>query len=232
MTTQNFPGYIPALTDADASVRAYARRLLGIPGEGDVVPFLVEWMESADTPTRRAASGCLCDLADSAPVAILLRAMKDDDAGVRANAARALGDAGVSDATPLLHVALAQDSDRSVRANAVAALGKIQDGAAFIELVEGPLSPMTDSSRAVRLETARALRLFAEPRAIPFLVAAIDRADETDEVRIECGRALAGMGAREAVPAFVSALEVGQPPCRSWRWSSSAYTAAMRLCLA
>ena len=53
--------FIPALSHEDGVVRGYAARLLGITGEGEVLPYLLEALTSGSPPIRGAAAQTLGD---------------------------------------------------------------------------------------------------------------------------------------------------------------------------
>ena len=57
--------FITALSHDDETVRGYAAQLLGIAGEREVLPYLLEALTSGSLPTRRAAAQTLGELENS-----------------------------------------------------------------------------------------------------------------------------------------------------------------------
>lgn len=59
--------FIPALSHGDALVRGYAAQLPDIPGEREVLPYLLQALESGSPAARLAAAQTLGDLGTTTP---------------------------------------------------------------------------------------------------------------------------------------------------------------------
>ena len=92
--------FIPALSHDDEIVRGYAAQLLGITGEREVLPYLLEALESGPPAARRAAAQTLGDLGDNGAAPVQADALADPDGDTRAIAARSLMVIGATDAAP------------------------------------------------------------------------------------------------------------------------------------
>lgn len=197
-----------ALGDSMAAVRCQAAASLGRTGAAGVsaTDQLVELLKDADETVRCQAAEALGQL--DAPADLLLPALDDPAAAVRASVARglkALG-RGAKVAVPKL-VELLQDRDEAVRVaagEAVAAAGPL-NGDSTIKLAAGLASKDT----VVRAQTAEALGnvgALAE-HAAPPLVEALK--DGNDVVRAKAVEALGKIGesaAGVALPGLVRAL--------------------------
>ena len=156
--------FIPALSHEDEIVRGYAARLLGIAGEREVLPYLLEALESGSGAARRAAVQTLGDLGNDDAAPGLVAALSDPDGDTRASAARSLGKMTASAAVPSLELLLA-DSHEAARASAAWALGETGDSSAGPAIV-----PLIDNeSVLVRREAVRSLGKLKERGAIPGL---------------------------------------------------------------
>jgi len=128
---------------------------IAIAGCGNPLPGLVRALEDSPSPARRrrAALG-LRRLKDPAATGPLVKALADDDPGVRAAAALALGEISGfgSEGTPALVKALG-DPVEEVRRAAVRALGRTGDPAVAGALIRA----LADAEADVRAEVARSL---------------------------------------------------------------------------
>ena len=211
MSTIDPSEFIPALASPREDVGRYARQLLGIPADAELLPHLVEWL-TGDSPAARAAAATgLGHLADEAAELPLLEVLGDPASEVRAAAALALGaimPQGYAPLTPALNVLFATDPDDRVRAAAIAALGRIDRPQEFLNLVLGRYAILSDHDPGVRYQAAHALRRYGVLMAVPELVEVIRR-DPGERVRIEAIRACAAMQASGAVDAIAAALADG-----------------------
>ncbi len=103
---------------------------------------------------------------------LFLDNIKDEDAGVRAAATRALGNHGKPDQVPLIADRLADD-DVSVRQEAARALQRLHNPVAIEPLVNA-LDPDKELDPEVRSEAAMALSQYPSPRVLQALIAAMD----------------------------------------------------------
>ena len=124
MTTQNIHRFIPDLSRTSESVRMYAARMLGIESEEQIVPFLLDALESADPQARREAVRALGEIKDPAALDGLSAALGDDDEETREAAARSLGQLNIPGAVPALAGALSGPS-AVVRAAAAEAMRRM-----------------------------------------------------------------------------------------------------------
>src|SRR5215213_3474125 len=134
----------------------------------------LEWPGSsrnaaAQPVTLRLADG-LGVTAGQAPseaaIDALVAALKDADAGVRRQAAAALGDIGNARAVPGLIESL-KDSDATVRQRVISALGELGDTRA----VSGIAALLKDASIQIRTHAAIALGELEDPLAVEPLTA-------------------------------------------------------------
>lgn len=111
---------------------------LSAQGKKDEVQKYIKQLNSKDAKQRLNAVEGIAKIgqirasyAKDAVEPLCMRVQKDDDAGVRASAAMALGqiDADSEKAVPVLIKALESDKDRRVQINAITALGYFRDGA-------------------------------------------------------------------------------------------------------
>jgi HEAT repeat protein len=134
---------------------------LGVCGER-AVPVLVQALGHADRTVRRMASAALTQLSPRPEdVPALAAALKDEDAGVRANAAQCLGRLGraAGPAAGAL-MGLLQDADANVRLSAARALGTLGE----------PARATVTALRALRRDRQEDVR-----RAAAQAVAALDK---------------------------------------------------------
>jgi HEAT repeat protein len=109
----------------------------------------LDWRSGATA--ERTSVGAQQRLSESA-VNGLIGALSDTDAGVRKQAAHALGSLGAADAVPALTAAIA-DKDRDVRTAAIDALGAIGDPRALDALTPA----LKDEDAVIRRHAAAAI---------------------------------------------------------------------------
>ncbi len=197
-----------ALADELAAVRCQAAASLADVGEpaAGAADELAVLLRDADETVRCQAAETLGQLGAAAE--LLLPALEDPSAPVRAAGARGLKSLGRK-AVDVVHklVELIQDRDEAVRtaaAEAVAATGPLTDDSAF-KLTAG----LTSSDNVVRAQAAEALGAVGAPaaQAASSLVEAVH--DSNDVVRAKAVEALGKIGesaAEVAVPSLVKAL--------------------------
>lgn len=135
---------------------------------------------------------------EAAAVPGLLDALHDDDARLRAAAAKALGEIGDPSAVPELLQIMNKDPDGNIRWTASGALSKMGASA-----VPGLTVALSDDDWKVRRSAAEALSGMREPAAVPSLIEAMT--DRNDVVRQAVANALESMGII-AVPLLTEAL--------------------------
>lgn len=173
-------------------------------------------LRAADAARREAAARLMARGApDAGETAALLRLLGDDDSGVRAAAAGALGEARAPEAAPALFAAL-QDRHEAVRAAAARALATLRPAAAEAALASltGALASDDAYVRGFAAWMLGELGPRAAP-AVPALAAALER--ESEERPGVAAQALAKVGASAlpAVPALCAVLKADQPR-RRW----------------
>lgn len=140
--------------------------------------------------------------------AYLIKTLADPDAGVRARAARILGENREPQAIGALTSLLMDDPDMRVRQQAALALGRI-----------GAVDPLVDGLQApdmqVRLLITQALGSIGDPRAIKPLITALR--DTHAEVRSQAAFALTKIGAPAVEPLLLT-LRHADPVAR---WSAA-----------
>jgi HEAT repeat protein len=152
---------------------------------------------NASTEKRLAACWVLGRLDDPTAVTALLHILEEENAELRAAAARALGELGSAQmAVPVLVAAMRSDTEAEVRKSATYALGLLGDQRAVEPLV-GVLESHHDAPE-VRGMAAEALADLGSKEAIAQLVTALE--DASVEVRFWAAFALGSLGEAEVIP--------------------------------
>jgi HEAT repeat protein len=146
------------LADPHERVRAAAAEALGTLGVK--VDVLLHCLDDEDESVREAALRGLGRLGDRSAFAAIVRMASAREAGVRGNAARALGELGMAEAVPTLKAFLADRDARLVAIQALARIGKAADAPELL-----PLQGSGDDS--VRRAATKALAELGHPRGIP-----------------------------------------------------------------
>jgi hypothetical protein len=171
---------------------------------------LLDRLQSRYSGVRIAALWDLQDLGLEARPAepALIRALRDDDVFVRAEAARTLGQFGhaAQGSVPaLVEAALIQD-EAEVRTDAVQALAEI--GQRPEEVVPALMALLAEEEVSIRIAVIRALRAFgaASAEAVPALTQSLF---QSEEVADEVLQTLAALGpvAAAAIPALQELLD-------------------------
>lgn len=172
----------------------------------DAVPMLVERIESGEAVVRRTALSVLGELGPGAAGAVRVLVSALQDAGVRADAAHALGGIGEAavEAVPALAEGLkAGDAEfRAACAGALAGIGpKARDASPALRAALADIEP------DVRSAAARALGALGATDAVAELIA-LARSDDQD-VRSSAIAALGDLGppAAEAVDVLIPLLD-------------------------
>ncbi len=130
----------------------------------------------------------------------LLKALRDEDADVRWQAAEALGQLGSEAAIPRLLIAL-EHEDAYIRRQAAPVLGQLGSEAA----IPGLLIALEDEDAYVRWRAAKALGQLGSETAIPGLLIALG--DKEAHVRWRAAEALGQLDSEAAIPELLIALE-------------------------
>jgi HEAT repeat protein len=154
-----------------------------------------------DVPVRNLALDLLAG--HSGPLGPLLRALDDDDRGVRLRAVRNLAAAGDARAGLALLARFA-DGDRQVRAEAVAAVAAVGD----LRAVPALLRLVGETTSELRGEAAVALGHLRAEAAVPLLARLATRWPRDDLAR----RALAALGEIGTTAALETLVAAGREP--------------------
>ncbi|MEA3429767.1 MAG: HEAT repeat domain-containing protein, partial [Nanoarchaeota archaeon] len=149
---------------------------------------------------RMGGKGVSVDDKDSKAVIALIQALKEEDSGVRRNAAEALGEIKDPTAVPALIQAL-KDENSAVRRNAAEALGEIKDSTAVPALIQA----LKDEDWIVEICVAKALEEIKDPTAVPVLIQLLK--DDESHVRSYAAETLGEIKDSTAVPALIQALK-------------------------
>jgi HEAT repeat protein len=189
-----------ALLHEDDTTRGYAVSSLERIGK-PAVPALIGALEDEDSSVRYWVAFLLDQAKDDRAIVPLLRALGDDDEGVRRNVGDALGNFGARVA-PRLRQMLA-DPDWRVRAGAAWALRNVRDAD------DAPTfaSLLNDECWQVRWNAACVLADFRYAPAADALLARLSDGKEHDKVRGVSGWALARMGDRRALRPLMRMLK-------------------------
>lgn len=180
-----------------------------------------------------APAPAISDTVDQRVVDALVRALENERASIRSQAARALGHAEAAAAAQPLSATLQRDESAQVRSQAAWALGMIESpegvpalGAALgdedaqvrsqaawaLGMIESPdgvdplLRGLADESVEVRSQSAWALGMIESDRAVDGLVRAL-RADASTGVRSQIAWALGMIESDAATDALIDAIE-------------------------
>lgn len=179
----------------------------------------IQGLHDADPSVRRRAASALASAREAGSVAALARALEDSDAGVRSEAARALGQLGpaAAPAAPAL-VGAMEDESSVVRGRAARALSAIahEPVAAPDITVRALLEGVRGSGEALMPDAGLvdALAILGPP-AVPHVVVALQDGDAG--VRWHAAAALMRLGhaASETTPALLAAMNDAQWPVRN-----------------
>ena len=194
------PALIEALQDVDSNVSEAAADALGKIKDPRAVPALIAALKDEDWVFQAWVFRALVSIGKPA-IPALIEAVKDkdEDSGVRQDAAVALEEIDDPRAVPDLIEAL-NDEDPNVRYSTASALKNRKDPAAVPALI----AALKDEYVIVREAAARALGKIKDPAAVPALTQALK--DKNSEVRGEAAWALVSIG-KPAVPALKEAIE-------------------------
>lgn len=134
---------------------------------------LIEDLTKGSGLKRAQAAADIGKLRDKRAFDALIMALSDQNAGVRNNAAFALGEIGAIEAVPHLISILKKDTEDWVRKSAAKALGILGSHAAIKPLVEA----LNDVSLVVRKNVIRSLGKIGGPEAVQALARAASGLD-------------------------------------------------------
>lgn len=189
--------YLAMLRSEDADDRAHAWKKLRESGTA-VRTSLAHQLLSGTDDARAAAAEVLGELRDAEAAPFLERALEDKSEIVRANAARALGEAGAKKSSDRLAELMEKDPSELVQGRAAWALVTFQDAraSAWFE------ARLASKKEADRLRAAKAISRMGDARFIPHLARLLD--DPNEAIRLYAVTGLGRLRAH-AVEALVTA---------------------------
>lgn len=205
---QLIPEISQLLMDQDLQVRRNAAETLGLIGQTESVPLLINALNDPYWQVRWAAIEALGEIGDRQAVPYITPLLKDGHGYVGRAAAEALGKIGGNEAVPSLIQGLRSEK-RYIQQAADAALRLIGPA----HTVPFLLQALKHERDYVRQEAEAALRQVGQTEAVPYLIAALR--DSDDDVRRAAVIALGQIGEVEAVPALISLLQDDQEMIRS-----------------
>lgn len=158
-------------------------------------------LKSKDVGARRRATEDLSRLREPRATPALIVALSDEDGGVRAGAARAIGLMRVPDGVKELTRVLKEDPEPSVRQSAAVALGFIGDASAGAPLA----AALKDGDASTRYAAVQALATLRSPAGVPALTEGLK--DPSPAYRRTAALALGEIGDASAVPAIRNLLK-------------------------
>lgn len=194
------------LEDATLTVQESAASILATIGDGRVVDALIGALTNTDWIVRMHAAKGLGRIAETRAVPPMMPLLQDKVKAVRVEAASALARIGQAAVPPL--VESLQSKEWLVKLHAIEALGKMQS----LDTVEPLLFVLfNDPDTAVRTDAVRALGDIGDPRAVDFLLTALNDLD----VRPVVVESLGKIGDRRAVPSLIEIVNGSSRPERS-----------------
>jgi HEAT repeat protein len=187
---------IPLLEDMAGDERWFVvRNMVSILGEirsAESLEHFARTVAHADARVRRETVLALTKLGGEEAVPLLVRALSDEDAGIRGAAAMGLGLSRVPAAVPPLLARLEHEDDAEAETEIVRALGRLGDPRAIPQLAErtGAGGWLSRRPPAARVEAVRALGALGDDRARDVLRRLAG--DRAPEVREAAQRALRG----------------------------------------
>lgn len=201
---------IVSLRDRSIGVTQWAAAALWHLQEPQGIDALEDAMLWEKEGVSRAASFWLREDRDTTIASVLIAALSDRDAGVRARACDMLGQLLDPRSVPQLIAALG-DSDARVRFTAAMALARLRDARAVDALVALLSAKPTgggifrDDAVFGRWAAVNALGAISDPRGLDALVRSLK--DPNAGVRVAAARALAALQEPRSVDALVSAQQ-------------------------
>lgn len=192
---------VARLIPARRDLRDSCTRLLSLAGETGAEVLIDNLIGSDQTGERRA----YLDALRQCPAAVhsLLHLLNDERWYVVRNATSLLGEMGYAEADRRLAELMSHRESR-VRQAAAVALGKLGTSRALLALLQG----LNDASPDVRLQAVLAIASARNPRAVPWIIEALDHEEDPD-VQGALISALAAAPTEDGVARLVRAAEAG-----------------------
>jgi len=192
---------VARLIPSQRELRDTCTRLLTQAGETGADVLIDNLIVSEAAGERRA----YLDALQQCPAAVhsLLHLLSDDRWYVVRNAAALIGELGHTEADRRLAELMAHRDSRVRRAAAVA-LGKLGTSRALLALLQG----LHDTSPDVRVQAVQAIASARNPRAVPWIIEALDHEQDLD-VQAALFSALGAVPTEDGVARLVRAAEAG-----------------------
>ena len=166
---ESAPALIESLQTKDGDMLQIYKHLLVQLGSA-ATPALTESLRGDHPAIRARVAEILGEIKDPLTLPVLLEALEGEFYTVRSRAAIALGNIGAKQVVQSIVAALA-DPEAEVRIAAVTALGRFNDPSTFDNMADLLLE---DSQIEVRQAAAKALGSTQHPRALHYLMVALD----------------------------------------------------------
>jgi HEAT repeat protein len=207
-TVTNAQGLVSGLDDPDPVTRAATARMIGLSGQHDLAPALMQDLRDGDLAAGQQVAVALGRLGNTAVAPDLMKALQDRDEAVRGRAALALGQLKYEAAVPELGRMLQNDGPLA-RGQAAAGLAVIGSPAAVAAL----MPPLGDAQMTAGRQAAmQALEDVGQP-AVSQLTAALQSAN--DVIRVNAAETLGWIRSPEAVASLSQALRDQSTDVRS-----------------
>jgi len=192
---------VARLIPSQRELRDTCTRLLTQAGETGADVLIDNLIVSEAAGERRA----YLDALQQCPAAVhsVLHLLSDDRWYVVRNAAALIGELGHTEADRRLAELMAHRDSRVRRAAAVA-LGKLGTSRALLALLQG----LHDTSPDVRVQAVQAIASARNPRAVPWIIEALDHEQDLD-VQAALFSALGAVPTEDGVARLVRAAEAG-----------------------
>ena len=203
------PRLLRFVRSGDTRVRLASIWALGSIEDARAVPEIVATLRDPNATIREMSANVLGDFEKPEAIGPLERALGSDaDAGVRAAAAKSLGQISASSSGPALGKALS-DADIGVRRAAAEALGDLDD---LHVAPPGLVAAVSAADAELRYRAAKSLASIADPATTSTLVGLLSSPDA--DLRKDAVEGLGEIGTPAAVQGITKALTDRDPEVR------------------
>jgi HEAT repeat protein len=192
---------VARLLPGNRELRESCTRLLSLAGETGA-DVLIDNLIGSEVPGERRV---FLEALRQCPAAVnsLLHLLSDERWYVVRNAAALLGELGHGEADKRL-VELMSHRETRVRQAVAVALGRLATSRSLLALLQG----LNDTSPDVRLQAVHAIAAARNPRAVPWLIEALDHEQDVD-VQSALVAALGAVPTEDGIARLVRAAEAG-----------------------
>jgi HEAT repeat protein len=216
---KNINGLIKCLSNKDETIRNAAMESLGKLRELVDIKYFIAWADDKNPRIREKAIPVLVQASNNDTIELIVNAMKDQDAGVRSAAEKALIQIGVSAINPL--ITAFKGYDKFIRQHIISLIGKMNDSSVIDVLIDFIKIPEFEDIRDLLIEE---LTKFNDPRVLPTLINALGNQNET--VREKSIKALVKFKNKVPTAIIINALKDTSSNVRS----ASAYALGIMNC--